>query len=52
LILWQGLVGENVAYPAARDGRDLSKKRGALLKEWRQSRTRTFTQQQQTGGGN
>jgi DNA-binding beta-propeller fold protein YncE len=52
LILWQGLVGENVAYPAARDGRDLSKKRGALLKQWRQSRTRAFTQQQQTGGGN
>jgi len=26
LILWQGLVGENVAYPAGRDGRDLSKK--------------------------
>jgi hypothetical protein len=51
LILWQGLVGENVAYPAGRDGRDLSKKRGALLKQWRESRAQAFTQQPQTGGG-
>jgi len=51
LLLWQGLVGENVAYPAGRDGRDLSKKRGALLKQWRESRAQAFTQQPQTGGG-
>jgi YVTN family beta-propeller protein len=52
LILWQGLVGENVAYPASRDGRDLSKKRGALLRQWRASRAQALTQQPQTGGGN
>jgi hypothetical protein len=56
LILWKGLVGENIAYPAGRDGRDLSKKRVALLKHWRESRMQAFTQQQPTtqpgGGGN
>ncbi len=54
LIQWQGIVGENVAYPAARDGRDLSKHRTALLKQWRESRLVAFTQQQSTsqpGGG-
>jgi DNA-binding beta-propeller fold protein YncE len=54
-ILWQGLVGENVAYPSGRDSRDLSKKRGTLLKQWRESRVRAFTQQQRTtqsGGAN
>jgi DNA-binding beta-propeller fold protein YncE len=48
LLLWKGLVGDNVAYPAGRDGRELSKKRGALLKQWRESRIREFTQQQRT----
>ena len=48
LILWKGLVGDNVQYPAGRDGRDLSKKRGALLKQWRESRIREFTQQQRS----
>jgi len=43
LILWKGLVGDDVAYPAERDGRDLSKNRGALLKQWRESRIREFT---------
>jgi len=54
LILWKGLVGDNVAYPAERDGRDLSKNRGALLKQWRESRIREFTQERaaQSGGGN
>jgi DNA-binding beta-propeller fold protein YncE len=55
LILWKGLVGDNVAYPTERDGKDLSKRRGALLKQWRESRIREFTQQQratQSGGGN
>src|SRR2546430_1812278 len=33
LIQWQGLVGEDVPYPAVRDGRDLSKHRKALLKQ-------------------
>jgi hypothetical protein len=54
LILWKGLVGDHVEYPAGRDGRDLSKKRGALLKQWRESRIREFIQQQrstQSGGG-
>jgi DNA-binding beta-propeller fold protein YncE len=55
LILWKGLRGDNLAYPAERDGKDLSKHRGALLKQWRESRIREFTQQQRTmqaGGGN
>lgn len=56
LILWQGLVGADVPYPAVRDGRDLSKNRKALLKRWRESRTLAFTQQQRAvqsaGGGN
>ena len=42
LILWQGLVGDRVPYPATRSGRDLSKHRGALLKQWRESRTQAF----------
>jgi hypothetical protein len=55
LIQWQGLVGENVPYPAVRDGRDLSKNREALLKQWRESRIRAFHQRTsttQSGGGN
>jgi hypothetical protein len=55
LIQWQGLVGDNVPYPSTRSGRDLSKHRKALLKQWRESRTTAFTQQQraaQSGGGN
>src|SRR5258706_2128715 len=54
LILWQGLAGENVPYPAARSGRDLSKKRSALLKKWREAQMQVFTQQKratQSGGG-
>src|SRR5205807_10530106 len=54
LIQWQGLVGEDVPYPAVRDGRDLSKHRKALLKQWRESRLAAFTKQQATlhaGGG-
>lgn len=38
LIQWQGIVGENVPYPSERSGRDLSKHRAALLKQWRTSR--------------
>jgi hypothetical protein len=55
LIQWRGLIGENVAYPAVRDGRDLSKNREALLKHWRESRFLDFTKNSsstQTGGGN
>lgn len=54
LIQWQGIVGENVPYPATRDGRDLSKNRRALLKKWRESRSGAFSQAQgaaQSGGG-
>jgi hypothetical protein len=56
LILWQGLAGENVPYPAARSGQDLKKNRGALLKKWRESQIQAFNRQQraaQSGeGGN
>ena len=55
LIQWQGLIGANVPYPAVRDGRDLSKKREALLKQWRESRVLGFVQSSSTGqagGGN
>jgi YVTN family beta-propeller protein len=48
LIQWQGLLGENVAYPAARDGRDLRKNREALLKQWRESRLVAFTEKSST----
>ena len=53
LIQWQGLLGENVPYPAVRDGRDLSKHRAALLKQWRTSRILFYAQQAatQSGGG-
>jgi hypothetical protein len=49
--LWQGLVGENVLYPAGRDGKDLSKKRGVLLKQWRESRMQALEQQLAKQGG-
>jgi YVTN family beta-propeller protein len=55
LIQWQGLVGENVPYPAVRDGRDLSKNREALLKQWRESRVLGFVKRSssgQSGDGN
>jgi len=44
LIQWQGLVGENLPYPAERTGRDLSKHRAALLKQWRKSRLASLIQ--------
>jgi YVTN family beta-propeller protein len=47
IILWQGLAGENTPYPAARSGRDMSKRRDVLLKRWRESQIRAFEQQQQ-----
>jgi DNA-binding beta-propeller fold protein YncE len=55
LIQWQGLIGENVAYPTVRDGRDLSKNRDTLLKHWRESRFLDFTKNSSTthtSGGN
>ncbi len=55
LIQWQGLVGENVPYPTVRDGRDLSKNRQALLKQWRESRILAIKKSSSTaraGGGN
>jgi YVTN family beta-propeller protein len=55
LIQWQGLLGENVRYPAMRDGRDLSKNREALLRQWRASRLLTLTESSSTtrvGGEN
>ena len=43
LIQWQGVVGESLPYPAQRDGRDLSKHRGALLKQWRAAHLAALT---------
>ena len=37
-ILWQGVVGENIPYPAARNGRDLRHNRASLLKGARKVR--------------
>jgi hypothetical protein len=37
-ILWSGLIGETVPYPAVRSGQDLRHNRGELLKEYRKSR--------------
>jgi DNA-binding beta-propeller fold protein YncE len=37
LVLWNGLKGENQPYPSERDGRDLSKDRKRLLREFQQS---------------
>jgi YVTN family beta-propeller protein len=56
LILWKGLVGENVPYPTTRDAQDLSKKRSTLLKQWRDARLSSFREQQfvtstESGGG-
>src|SRR6266852_2712431 len=52
LILWHGLAGD-APYPAARNGRDLSKKRGALLKQWREAQLAAFGKQQSgRAGGN
>lgn len=54
LIQWEGLVGEDIPYPAVRDGRDLRKNRSVLLRQWRESRTQAFLQlisAKQSAGG-
>jgi YVTN family beta-propeller protein len=38
MVLWKGLKGERETYPAERDGRDLSKQRGTLLREFKKSK--------------
>jgi hypothetical protein len=38
MVLWTGLKGESQPYPSVRDGRDLSKHRGLLLREPRKSK--------------
>jgi DNA-binding beta-propeller fold protein YncE len=40
MVLWTGLKGESQPYPSERDGRDLSKHRGLLLRELRKSKNR------------
>ena len=39
-ILWAGMMGEEVPYPAIRHGRDLSNNRKQLLDEFKKSRGR------------
>jgi DNA-binding beta-propeller fold protein YncE len=38
MVLWKGIKGESQPYPSARDGRDLSKHRDALLRGLTKSR--------------
>ncbi|MGZ4829213.1 MAG: hypothetical protein ACXV78_06175, partial [Candidatus Angelobacter sp.] len=38
MVLWTGLKGEAQPYPSEREGRDLSKHRGGLLRELRKSK--------------
>ena len=38
MVLWKGLKGESQPYPSERDGRDLSKHRGSLLRELRKTK--------------
>jgi YVTN family beta-propeller protein len=52
LILWKGILGDNVPYPATRSGRDLSKHRRALLKHWRESRTQALRRSATQSVGN
>ncbi len=52
LIQWQGLLGESIPYPTVRDGRDLSKNRQALLRQWRQSRIVAFKESSSTSEKN
>ncbi|HXB57764.1 MAG TPA: beta-propeller fold lactonase family protein [Vicinamibacteria bacterium] len=40
LILWQGVVGDKVPYPSARNGQDLSREREKLLAQFRTERLR------------
>ena len=36
-VIWQGMKGQDVPYPAVRSGADLRKNRAELLKRWRES---------------
>ena len=47
VILWQGLAGDDARYPSERSGRDLSKRRGALLKKWRSTQMRALVKESQ-----
>jgi YVTN family beta-propeller protein len=38
MVLWKGIKGEEEPYPSERDGRDLSKQRGSLLREFKKSK--------------
>jgi hypothetical protein len=38
MVLWKGLKGESQPYPSERDGRNLSKYRGSLLRELRKTK--------------
>jgi DNA-binding beta-propeller fold protein YncE len=43
MVLWKGLKGEGEPYPSERDGRDLSKQRGPLLREFKKSKSHEKT---------
>jgi len=47
-VLWQGLMGESVAYPASRSGADLRQNRKSLLDEFKKNSSAQTT----TSGGN
>jgi DNA-binding beta-propeller fold protein YncE len=39
MVLWKGLKGEGEPYPTERNGRDLSKQRGSLLREFKKKQS-------------
>jgi YVTN family beta-propeller protein len=46
LVLWNGLKGEDQPYPSDRDGRDLSKNRKRVLREYKNNQSRSATGQE------
>jgi YVTN family beta-propeller protein len=45
-VIWQGMKGEDVPYPAVRSGADLRKNRAELLKRWRESEAKRIAAKQ------
>ncbi len=43
MVLWKGIKGDGEPYPSERDGRDLSKQRGPLLREFKKRKSHKET---------